>query len=295
MIKFYVFAFIFAFISPTFFGQGSCINKHQLLKMQSSELEDVRKFMNDNRWEFDGGGNNEFYNYFSTSISFDLARWTFGSYQNIQFYHGKLKPTIVIYQATKECYHSLISEIQKTLKGNTRVEPNFLVTNFQEGTTTIEFREYKSDYSRRQYSVLVYNKKQLEKELIAEQQKNSPSNSPPQTNPTEKQEEVVAFVASEPQYPGGIEMLYEDIHSKIKYPEYEKENNIQGTVYVSFIVEKNGTISDIKVERPVQGGPNLSTESIRVLGYLKLFSPATMANGTSVRYRYRVPIKFSLK
>jgi protein TonB len=110
----------------------------------------------------------------------------------------------------------------------------------------------------------------------------------------EVEEEIVAFVQEEPSYPGGIEKLYEEIYKSITYPEMEKENNIQGTVYISFVVEKTGAITDIKIERGVNNGPNLGKEAEKAVRKLKPFSPAKM-NGKSVRYRYRMPIKFTLK
>lgn len=108
------------------------------------------------------------------------------------------------------------------------------------------------------------------------------------------EDEIVAFVEIEPQYPGGIEKLYEDIYNNITYPEQEMENNIQGTVYVSFIVEKTGNITDIKIERGVNGGPNLSREALKSVRQLKPFTSAKM-KGKSVRYRYRIPIKFIIR
>jgi TonB family protein len=108
------------------------------------------------------------------------------------------------------------------------------------------------------------------------------------------EEEIVAFVEIEPEYPGGIEKLYEEIYKSITYPEMERENNIQGTVYISFVVEKTGAFTDIKIERGVNNGPNLGKEAEKAVRLLKPFSPAKM-NGKAVRYRYRMPIKFTLK
>jgi len=110
----------------------------------------------------------------------------------------------------------------------------------------------------------------------------------------EKEEEIVAFVSEEPVYPGGLEKLYAEIYKNITYPEMEKEQSISGTVYVSFVVEKNGNVTDVKTERGVTGGPNLSKEAEKAVKKLSNFTPAKM-NGKSVRYRYRIPIKFTLK
>jgi TonB family protein len=110
----------------------------------------------------------------------------------------------------------------------------------------------------------------------------------------DKEEEIVAFVSEEPVYPGGLEKLYAEIYKNITYPEMEQEQGISGTVYVSFVVEKNGTISGVKTERGVTGGPNLSKEAEKAVKKLGSFTPAKM-NGKSVRYRYRIPVKFTLK
>ncbi len=110
----------------------------------------------------------------------------------------------------------------------------------------------------------------------------------------EKEEEIKAFVSEEPVYPGGLENMYAEIYKNMTYPEMEKEQSISGTVYVSFVVEKNGNITDVKTERGVTGGPNLSKAAEEAVKKLSNFTPAN-DNGKSVRYRYRIPIKFTLK
>jgi len=101
-------------------------------------------------------------------------------------------------------------------------------------------------------------------------------------------------VWEEPAYLGGLGNLYAEIYKTLAYPEMEKEESISGTVYVSFVVEKNGNVTDVKTERGVTGGPNLSKEAEKAVKKLSNFTPAKM-NGKSVRYRYRIPIKFTLK
>jgi protein TonB len=119
-----------------------------------------------------------------------------------------------------------------------------------------------------------------------------PAPYPPTTDPNEN--EIVGYVQSEPEYPGGIGKLYEDIYHNFTYPELERQNKIQGTVFISFVVEKAGNITDIRIDRGVNGGPNLSKEAIKSVKKLKPFTPAKM-NGKPVRYRYRLPIKFILR
>jgi TonB family protein len=117
---------------------------------------------------------------------------------------------------------------------------------------------------------------------------------PKEVNEKKTGDELVSFVEVEPIYPGGIEKLYEDIYRSITYPELERVNKIQGTVYISFVVEKSGEITDIKVERGIVGGPNLNKEAVKAVKNLSHFTPAKLKDKT-VRHRYRIPIKFLLK
>jgi protein TonB len=89
--------------------------------------------------------------------------------------------------------------------------------------------------------------------------------------------------------------LREEIARKIQYPQYEKEMGIQGTIYTQFIIERNGSISDVKVLRNVPGSKNFDQEAKRILKSLDhQFQPA-MHNGRKVRCRFTLPIKFVLQ
>jgi len=97
-------------------------------------------------------------------------------------------------------------------------------------------------------------------------------------------------VTVQPEYPGGIPAFYADIAKEIKTPEGLKESV---RVYVSFVVEKDGSISTIKILRePV--GLNLGTETIIALTKTKKWLPATVEN-KAVRCNYNLPISFTAK
>jgi len=104
---------------------------------------------------------------------------------------------------------------------------------------------------------------------------------------------VYSFVSMEnpPAYPGGIEKFYEFLGKNIKYPPMAAENNIQGNVFVSFTVEKDGSLTDIKIDRKL--GYGTDEEAIRVLKTSRRWNPG-MQNGKPVRVKYNIPIKFSL-
>ena len=144
-----------------------CLTKHQLFKMQSSSLDDIRMFLNNEGWSFDGAKSNQSYNYFDYPINYNIESWEKSSYYNggnIILYNSTGKPNIVIYQSNSSCFNDLLKSFTST-KGKTSVDEDKLVTIFKENLITWEFREYKNDYSRKQYSILVYNSNALFQEL----------------------------------------------------------------------------------------------------------------------------------
>ncbi len=113
-------------------------------------------------------------------------------------------------------------------------------------------------------------------------------------NETKAQDEkVYSFVSMKhpPTYPGGMAALYKFLGQNIKYPKEAIDKNIQGNVFVSFIVGKDGSVSDIKVDRKVGGGTD--EEAVRVLKMMKRWNPGT-ENGKAVKVAYKMPVKFTL-
>jgi TonB family protein len=98
-------------------------------------------------------------------------------------------------------------------------------------------------------------------------------------------------IAKPPTYPGGLEKFYEFLGKNIKYPSEAVDNEIQGNVHVSFTVEKDGALTDIKVERKL--GFGIDDEAIRVVKLAKKWYPG-IQNGKPVRVKYNIPVKFSL-
>lgn len=94
-----------------------------------------------------------------------------------------------------------------------------------------------------------------------------------------------------PQFKGGIEAFGRYLSRNIKYPDLARQKGIQGRVILSFVVEKNGDLSDIKINKSVI--PLLDDEAIRVLRLSPKWIPATQF-GMPVRVVYSVPINFSL-
>jgi len=96
-----------------------------------------------------------------------------------------------------------------------------------------------------------------------------------------------------PSYPGGEAAMMKVIYDNISYPEYEKTQNIEGTVFVNFVVEKDGTPSNFQVSRGVEGGKGLDREALASCKKLGKFNPGKQ-NGVSQRVYLTIPIKFVL-
>ncbi len=106
---------------------------------------------------------------------------------------------------------------------------------------------------------------------------------------------VFDFAEEKATYPGGEEAMYAELLSNVVYPEMEKTNQIEGTVYVNFVVEADGSVSNVTVLRGVEEGPGFNKAAIIAVTKLKKkFVPAKM-NGNQVRLRMTIPVRFSLK
>jgi protein TonB len=104
-------------------------------------------------------------------------------------------------------------------------------------------------------------------------------------------EEIFTFVEEYPEFPGGEKALYEYIKNNIRYPEVARTSGITGTVYVQFVVEKDGSISDVKVLRGIGGG--CYEEAVRVVKSMPKWKPGKQ-RGQPVRVYYTLPIDFKL-
>jgi TonB family protein len=108
------------------------------------------------------------------------------------------------------------------------------------------------------------------------------------------EDKIYNFVSlsTQPTYPGGQNEFYKFIGTNIKYPKEALAKEIQGKVYVSFVVEKNGELSEFKIDRSLGGGTD--EEAIRVLKMSPNWNPAIL-DGQTVRVKYNLPIQFTLK
>lgn len=106
------------------------------------------------------------------------------------------------------------------------------------------------------------------------------------------EEEIFMVVESQPEFPGGDKARMRYLQENLKYPQLAKESGIQGTVYVTFVVEKDGSVTDIQVARSIGGG--CDEEAVRVVKAMPKWKPGQQ-RGKAVRVRFSLPLKFTLQ
>ncbi len=119
---------------------------------------------------------------------------------------------------------------------------------------------------------------------------------PPPPEPTDKKvvddDPKFVFVEQQPEFKDGVKSMYRFLSDNIRYPAVARENNIEGTVYVGFVVGREGTIRDVVVKRGLGGG--LNEEAVRVIQLMPKWNPGKQ-NGKAVSVAYTLPIKFRLE
>ena len=103
---------------------------------------------------------------------------------------------------------------------------------------------------------------------------------------------VFVVVEKSPEFPGGDDSLYAFIGRNIKYPEAAKKNKIEGRVFVTFVIEKDGQVSSAKILRDIGGG--CGEEALRVVNSMPKWKPGTQ-RGNPVRVQFNLPIMFQLQ
>ena len=110
--------------------------------------------------------------------------------------------------------------------------------------------------------------------------------------PKEEENKVFDVVEQMPSYPGGNGALMQYLSSHIKYPVIAEENGIQGRVICTFVVERDGSITDVRIAKSVD--PSLDKAAMRVVSSMPKWIPGKQ-NGSAVRVKYTLPVTFRLQ
>ena len=128
--------------------------------------------------------------------------------------------------------------------------------------------------------------------LLAAAQTPQKTQAPRQQTAQEQADDNTIFTIVEqmPEFPGGMEALYQFLAANIKYPG-GPDDCVSGKIIVSFVIEKDGTVSDAKVVRKLH--PAFDEEALRVVKLMPKWEPGRQ-EGKPVRVQFHLPINFSL-
>ncbi len=107
-----------------------------------------------------------------------------------------------------------------------------------------------------------------------------------------QEQEIFIVVEDAPSYPGGDEARIRFLNENIRYPQMARESGIQGTVFITFVVERDGSITDVRILRGIGGG--CDEEAIRVIKSMPKWNPGKQ-RGRPVRVQFNMPIRFTLQ
>ena len=191
-----------------------------------------------------------------------------------------MKKTILLTAFT--LYSVLIFSLTNSLNG-------IYIKNFEKGTKSSEFKQKLKYPEYKQTKILLqFFSPDTSNKIIPDT-----SGNPKQEYNTDIESDIVyTIVEVMPQYEGGEKARNRFLAENIVYPQNALKQGIQGNVYVSFIVEADGAISNVKLLRGIGGG--CDEEAIRVIGMFPKWKPG-MQNGKNVRVLFNVPIYFKLK
>lgn len=108
----------------------------------------------------------------------------------------------------------------------------------------------------------------------------------------EEEVKIFTVVEQDPEFPGGMEALLKYLAQNIKYPQLARDNGITGKVFVTFVVERDGSIANVKLLRDIGGG--CGAEAIRVVKSMPKWNPGKQ-RGKAVRVQFNLPVNFTLK
>ena len=103
---------------------------------------------------------------------------------------------------------------------------------------------------------------------------------------------IYDVVEQMPSFPGGNQALFQYLSKHIKYPVVAEDKGIQGLVIVTFVVERDGSVTDVRVAKSVDA--SLDKEAVRVVSGMPRWIPGKQ-NGSAVRVKYTVPVTFRLQ
>jgi len=157
-----IFTAVSLFLASMFLSESStaqntvCFERPTLNSLQKFPVQSSKQLLTSFGWTLGGNSENPISNYFDVALNYNSSYWYYSG-KNLFLLSQVGKPNLIIFQTDRNCFNSLLATFSAGRPIPPVVDGNVMTTSFKINENTIEFREYKNEYSSRQYSVLLYN------------------------------------------------------------------------------------------------------------------------------------------
>jgi TonB family protein len=201
---------------------------------------------------------------------------------------------------SNECYLNLINEVKREIgikvKQLDKIKFNSLSIETYKHLSKDLIFEFIEDKGNSRHSILLANESSYNilnsKKFQSENVKQEATNK--NYKPNAENDEIYTIVEEDAEYPGGYAALMKFLQDHLNYPPSAIEKGIQGKVTLKFVVEKNGTLSNVSVLKGIPGCQVCDDEALRILSKMNNWKPAKNS-GKAVRQWNTLPISFAIE
>lgn len=276
-------------------AEASCFLRHQLYRMQSSSLEDIQTFLAGEGWEREGV-NSAAEN--RSGLGFKKLLFTKFSGGKILVYSAAGYGNIIQLKLSDDCFQTISTSEFGQVNRKLLVDQDRVIKEYRDANQIVQLVEYAgSDETNPE--ILIFNedlKSQVNavEHLFSASSANSWEDTRTSTSTAEgsgAKEGIFDVVEVQPNPPGGMAGWNKYLSDNLRYPTTARRMGLEGTVIVAFVVNTDGTTTDIEILRSVGGG--CDEEVIRIVKGSPKWTPG-MQRGKPVRTRMRLPLRFVL-
>lgn len=272
-------------------AEASCFLRDQLYRMQSSSLEDIQLFLAGEGWErLDQDSVTE-----STSgVGFKKSVFTKNATERILVYNFERNSNIIHLELSVPCFQTISLREFDQLNRKLIIEPNRVIKEYRDANQIIQFVEYLGSEVQKS-EILIFNE-ELKSQVIEVIQliNASTANAQMVTSNSIRSgslNEVYEKVETPAAPAGGVQGWQNYLSQNLSYPNEAREKGIEGTVLVAFVVNTDGTVSNVEILRGIGGG--CDEEVVRIIKGSANWTPGK-EGGKPVRSRMRLPLTFKL-
>lgn len=276
-------------------AEASCFLKDQLYRMQSSSLVDIQTFLKSEGWESSA---QNLVADTTSGFGFKKSVFTKNDGERIAVYSAISHGNIIHLQLSEDCFQTISTSEFGHVNRKSGNEQDKVIKEYQSANQIVQLVEYAGS-DEKNPEILIFNE-ELKSQVNAVEQlfsgtpetnqeatgiSNSTSGESGTTN------DVFDVVETKPTPAGGMAGWNKYLSENLRYPEDAQEKGIAGTVIVAFVVNTDGTVSDVDILRGIGGG--CDEEVYRIVKGSPNWTPG-MAGGKPVRSRMRLPLRFKL-